>query len=151
VKIVRRPNQIFYPFYNLLEHQLKWVCILQGVLGNTTFLFCYKLKTIETFSLQQTCDSKRKTSNRILKTMLALRRWGNWCIKLKHKLSTYELWLWKSGRTFHQMEFKICYLQLAVCCKGYATFSIAYLYYMIKALLISTISVLVWPSAASPS
>jgi hypothetical protein len=23
VKIVRRPNQIFYPFYNLLEHQLK--------------------------------------------------------------------------------------------------------------------------------
>jgi hypothetical protein len=23
VKIVRPPNQIFYPFYNLLEHQLK--------------------------------------------------------------------------------------------------------------------------------
>jgi hypothetical protein len=22
-KIVRPPNQIFYPFYNLLEHQLK--------------------------------------------------------------------------------------------------------------------------------
>jgi hypothetical protein len=127
VKIVRPPNQIFYPFYNLLEHQLKWVCILQGVLGNTTFLFCYKLKTIETFSLRQTSDCKRQTSNRILKTMLALRRWGNWCIKLKHKLTTYELWLWKSGRTFHQMRFKICCLQLAVCFKGYATFNISYL------------------------